>query len=219
MQRIILIVTFLFVVELVKAQGWSCDSIDDSIKIFNSFSKSGNNKRAQSIMPYFPLNDDYELELNYIILCTDTLPRMEIVALTEGWLGTVFTNANSQIKVSNENQIVCIGDLGQVAFDQKFIGATRVLAPIEIRVLYKDNRVRLTLLTRNYRMAYANIGQLESGTINISGTYPFNSESKHKGAYAMAYINTISKLLNLAYGYRDYLNKHTKDMQKDIPEW
>ncbi len=219
MLRTIVSLIMLCLCSSIHAQTWQCDSLGKSIKIFNSLSEKNNNKWAMSLKQIFPLNKDNEIEITYILTCSDSIPRMELVALTEGWLATVFTTPTNLIEVSNQDQLVCKGDLGQVAFDQKFIGATRILAPLEIRVLYKDNRVRLSLFTKNYRMAYANIGQLESGVISISETYPFNEKSKHKGAYSMAFINTISKLLNLANGYVSYLNKHSEDSKIDIPEW
>lgn len=217
--------TFIIIISLllnyysVSAQTWTCDKISSDIDFFNSLKKFSNNKWAENLKPYFPLNDDNIIELNYILYCTDSLPRTDLVAMTEGWLGTVFANPREQIQESNEYRIICVGDLGQVAYDQKFIGATIVKAPIEIIVLYKDNRVRLSLLTRNYRMGYANIGQVESGTIDIGSTFPFNKSSKHKGAYSMAYINTISKLLLLADGYLMYLNRHSADSNKSVPDW
>lgn len=200
------------------SQTWTCDNIKTDIEIFNG-AKKGNNKWAEAIMPRFPLNKDNELETVYVITCSDSIPRLELIALTEGWLGTVFAKARDQIKVSNEDQIVCTGSLGQVAFEQKYIGATRVLAPLEIVVLYKDNRVRLSIMTKNYSMAYANIGQLESGAINIANTFPFDKNSKHKGAYAIAYINTVGKHLNLALGFLDYLNKHSSDNKREESDW
>jgi hypothetical protein len=68
-------------------------------------------------------------------------------------------------------------------------------------------------------MAYANIGTIESGTISISGTFPFNKNSDHKDAYAMAFINTIGKLLNLADGFLGYLNKHVSDSRINTLDW
>lgn len=216
-KKILLTIIFSLSVFAISAQTWTCEKIASDIEFFNN-AKSGNNKWAQAIKTAFPLNQNDQIELNYVLCCSDTLSRTELIALTEGWLGVVFTNAKDQIQESNENKTLCVGELGQVAFEQKFIGATRIMAPLEISVLYKDNRVRLTLLTRNYRMAYANVGTLESGTMIISSTFPFQ-KSKHKSAYAMAYINTISKLLNLADGYLNYLNKNTAVVDETIPEW
>jgi hypothetical protein len=213
----ILILTFFYCT--LSAQEWSCDSISKSIAIFNSFSSEGNKKWAEHLTHYFSLNRDGEIELNYVLNCTDSIERIELVALSEGWLGTVFSNPKSLIQVSNKDQLVCRGELGQVAFDQKFIGAARILAPIEIVILYKDNRVRLSLLTRSYRMAYANIGRLESDVVSIAETFPFNKQSDHKEAYAMALINSYSKLLDIANGFLIYLNKHTTDSKTEVPEW
>lgn len=215
----IFLITMIACIFSTNAQSWNCEAITNDINNFNSANNRSNKKWAENLTKIFTPNADGEAELTYVIQCTDSVPRNELIAKTEGWLNTVFTNARNQIEVSNENQLICKGDLGQVAFDQSFIGATRIMAPIEITILYKVNRVRLSLITRNYRMAYANIGQLESNVIKIANVYPFDKSSKHKGAYAMAYINTMGKLLNLADGYLRYLNLHKTDALKDIPEW
>lgn len=213
-----LLILLVGIVMTSSAQSWTCSEITDNIKTFNDV-KTGNKKWAEKLKSFFPLNKDNEIELVYVLKCSDSISRPELIALAEGWVKTVFTNATEQIQASNADKLICVGELGQVAFDQKFIGATRIMAPLEIMILYKDDRIRLSLLTRNFRMAYANIGQIESGNINIGSCFPFNKDSKHKEAYSIAYINTLSKLLNLSHGCLQYFNKHVTDTSEELPEW
>ena len=200
---------------------WTCKALSDDITKWNEIHKplaSKNKKAALALSNVFGVNKSGKLSVDYVILCNDSIGEAKIMNAVEAWIGELFPNANNDLLTSNknDNSIVIRGmTLGKVGEATDFFSYNVINATLEVEIYVKVNRVRIIMRSNQYKVVKAMDGKIvQNYTIAMSDTYPFYQQSDHKDSYAMAYINTFSKLINTSKWLVDYLNANVKEETK-----
>lgn len=194
---------------------WSCESLAKDIAKWNEVKSAAgtkNKKTATALVQYFGLNNSGKLSVDYVIQCEDSIGEEKIMNSVEAWLAELFPKADNSIIASNKNDhsVVVRGmSMGKVGEALDFISMNTIRAAFEIEVYVKVNRVRVIMRSNEYKVtktSNSNGALLERYSTAMANAFPFNQKSDHKDSYAMAYLNTYSKLFNYAGWLVNYLN-------------
>lgn len=201
---------------------FKCDNIVNQLNEWNEISKQfkskGSKKWAKAVSEKFPLNSDGYIEYVNIITVDSIINIDDYEDHICEWIMTEFSNAKPTIDKVNHN-IKVKGILRHVGQTTGFFSASTVSTDICISIDIKENRIRIKSYAPHYYLGAASLKGINSGTIQINSTYPFNEKSSYKDAYAMAFINVNANLIDKNNSFLKFLNRHITDINNDKDDW
>ncbi len=223
MKRIIFLFALLLNVIVVSAQEeyFTCPEYKADIQDYNKTTKGSNKKRCQMLKDLNHMNDDGEIQYQYVFKAKDTLNREQLMNIIRSWAKTNYNNYEKSLVSETDSTIEFKGlllNIGQVmgAFKTAIVNAESY-----VRIETKSNRIRVTATVRHYTLAGAGLSGVKSTVTLPRDVYPY-TDSDNQSAYAQAYINSHFALITNIGSIFLYLNKNYpnhSEKEKKNDDW
>ncbi len=177
------------------------------IQEYNKTTKGSNKKRCQMLMKLNHMNDDGEIQYQYVFHAKDTLNRVQLMETVKRWAKTNYKNLEKSTIAETDSTAEYTGyfmNVGQVvgAFKAVIINAISY-----VRIEAKADRIRITATVRHYSLAQGSVSGAKSVLTLPKNVFPY-TESSNENTYAQAYINCNLNLITTVGSIILYLNKN-----------
>lgn len=201
---------------------FKCDQIiqdfDKWQELANQYKSKGNKKWSKEIMKTWQLNSDGAIQWQYVITIDSLISIADYEDYIGEWIKMEYQHAVPLYDKVNHS-IKLNAQLMNIGKSTGLFSCTLISAEQELVIDLKENKFRITLLTRHYRVASASLGGVDTPLTGISDAYPYNEKSDYKDAYAMAYININSNEISKCKSFLSFLNRHINDINNDKDNW
>ena len=178
----------------------------NDVEAFKGTIKGNIKTRCEKLKKLGHMNDDGEIQYQYVIHLKDSLNIPQFMETIKKW-GAV-TYSKSTALVSETDSAVeynaTYPNVGQFAGQFKH---TLINASASSKIEAKADRIRITSRVKHYSLASGSLGGVKNELTLPMETYPF-IENKNKNTYGMAYINSNLRLIANVGSIIDYLNKN-----------
>lgn len=178
----------------------------NDVEAFKGTIKGNIKTRCEKLKKMGHMNDDGEIQYQYVIHLKDSLNIPQFMETIKKW-GAV-TYSKSTALVSETDSAVEYNatylNVGQFAGPFKH---TLINASASSKIEAKADRIRITSRVKHYSLASGSLGGIKNELTLPMETYPF-IENKNKNTYGMAYINSNLRLIANVGSIIDYLNKN-----------
>ena len=178
----------------------------NDVEAFKGTIKGNIKTRCEKLKKLGHMNDDGEIQYQYVIHLKDSLNIPQFMETIKKW-GAV-TYSKSTALVSETDSAVeynaTYPNVGQFAGPFKH---TLINASASSKIEAKADRIRITSRVKQYSLASGSLGGVKNELTLPMETYPF-IENKNKNTYGMAYINSNLRLIANVGSIIDYLNKN-----------
>jgi hypothetical protein len=153
------------------------------------------------------MNDDGEIQYQYVFHAKDTLNRAHLMETVKRWAKTNYKNYEKSTINETDSTAEYTGyfmNVGQVmgAFKAVIINAISY-----VRIEAKADRIRITATVRHYSLAQGSVSGAKSVLTLPKNVFPY-TESSNESTYAQAYINCNLNLITTVGSIILYLNKN-----------
>lgn len=178
----------------------------NDVEAFKGTIKGNIKTRCEKLKKLGHMNDDGEIQYQYVIHLKDSLNIPQFMETIKKW-GSV-TYSKSTALVSETDSAVeynaTYPNVGQFAGPFKH---TLINASASSKIEAKADRIRIISRVKHYSLASGSLGGVKNELTLPMETYPF-IENKNKNTYGMAYINSNLRLIANVGSIIDYLNKN-----------
>ena len=182
---------------------------------------------AKDMLADFPLDRNGAIHLEYIITCDSGYDREKIMETSYDWFNYVFSSAEAAVsKYDTQNGIITArgsyANIGQFNLNAVYYAkVVRVGADTDVILRFKDNKVKIDVIIRNYRMISGESTMRSNNSlVNVADVYPANPNSDNKVAYARAFINSCSYSMDKVKKYIEFLNDNmNNEITNDDAAW
>jgi hypothetical protein len=177
------------------------------IQEYNKTTRGSNKKRCQMLMKLNHINDDGEIQYQYVFHAKDTLNRVQLMETVKRWAKTNYKNYEKSTISETDSTAEYTGyfmNVGQVMGTFK---AVIINAISYVRIEAKVDRIRITATVRHYSLAQGSISGAKSVLTLPQNVFPY-TESSNESTYAQAYINSNLNLITTVGSIILYLNKN-----------
>lgn len=186
----------------------------DDVEAFKGTIKGSIKTRCEKLKKLGHMNDEGEIQYQYVIHLKDSLNIPQFMATIKKWGEVTYSKPEALINETDstvEYKALYL-NVGQYAgaFKMTFIHGT-AFSKIEA----KANRIRITSRVQHYSLAQGSLGGAKNELTLPKDVYPF-VESKDKNTYGMAYINCNLRLIANVASIIDYLNKNYSKIEEKI---
>ena len=174
---------------------------------YNKTTRGSNKKRCQMLMKLNHINDDGEIQYQYVFHAKDTLNRVQLMETVKRWAKTNYKNYEKSTISETDSTAEYTGyfmNVGQVMGTFK---AVIINAISYVRIEAKVDRIRITATVRHYSLAQGSISSAKSVLTLPQNVFPY-TESSNESTYAQAYINSNLNLITTVGSIILYLNKN-----------
>ena len=227
MKGITRIVAFVLSLLTYSLDNYSQEKIFDSpeyakdIQDWNSASKGSNKSRAEKIMKFGHLNDDGEIEYQYVVHLKDSLNIPQFMETVTNWAKVKYSKYDKALQSQTDNTVEYSAMLLNVGQAMGAFKATIINASTFTKFEAKPDRVRITVKVKHYSLAQGSVTGAKNELTLPKDVFPYK-DSKDKNVYAMAFINChYNLILNLASIF-EYLNKNyakLPEKKKEDDNW
>lgn len=186
---------------------FNCPEYDKDIQDWNSASKGNNKSRAEKIMKFGHLNDDGEIEYQYVVHLKDSLNIPQFMETVTNWAKVKYSNYDKALQSKTENSVEYAAVIRNVAQAVGAFKATMINASTFAKFEAKADRVRITVKVKHYALGQSGVGGVKSDLTLPKDVFPYQ-DSKDKNVYAMAFINSHYNLILNLNSIFEYLNKN-----------
>ncbi len=200
---------------------FDCPEYAKDIQDWNSASKGSNKSRAEKIMKFGHLNDDGEIEYQYVVHLKDSLNIPQFMETVTNWAKVKYNNYDKALQSKTENSAEFSAMLMNVGQAMGAFKATIINASTFAKFEAKPDRVRITVKVKHYSLAQGSVSGAKTLLTLPKDVFPYQ-DSKDKNVYAMAFINCHYNLITNLAGIFDYLNKNyakLPEKKKDDDNW
>ena len=198
-----------------------CPEYEKDIQDWNSTSKGSNKSRAEKIMKFGHLNDDGEIEYQYVVHLKDSINIPQFMETVTKWAKVKYSNYDKALQSQTENSVEYSAMLMNVGQAMGAFKATLIHASSFMKIEAKPDRFRITAKVKHYSLAQGSISGAKSVLTLPKDVFPY-TDSKDKNVYAMAFINChYNLILNLSSLF-EYLNKNyakLPEKKKEDDNW
>ena len=93
--------------------------------------------------------------------------------------------------------------------DVYYAKLVRVSADTDVILKFKDNKIKIDVIVRNYKMIMANSAmQSRNSLVAVSDVFPVNSSSDNKVAYSRAFINSYAHSMDKVKKYIEFMTEN-----------
>ncbi len=177
------------------------------IQEYNKTTKGSNKKRCEMLKKLNHMNDDGEIQYQYVFYAKDTLNRQQLMETIRRWAKTNYRNYEKATISETDSTAEYSGvymNVGQVMGTFK---AVLISAISYVTIEAKANRIRVTATIRHYSLAQGSIAGAKSVLTLPRDVYPYR-DSANQSSYAQAYINCNLNLITTVGSILLYLNKN-----------
>lgn len=174
---------------------------------YNKTTRGSNKKRCQMLMKLNHINDDGEIQYQYVFHAKDTLNRVQLMETVKRWAKTNYKNYEKSTISETDSTAEYTGyfmNVGQVMGTFK---AVIINAISYVRIEAKVDRIRITATVRHYSLVQGSISGAKSVLTLPQNVFPY-TESSNESTYAQAYINSNLNLITTVGSIILYLNKN-----------
>ena len=200
---------------------FDCPEYAKDIQDWNSASKGSNKSRAEKIMKFGHLNDDGEIEYQYVVHLKDSLNIPQFMETVTNWAKVKYSNYDKALQSKTENSAEFSAMLMNVGQAMGAFKATIINASTFAKFEAKPDRVRITVKVKHYSLTQGSVSGAKTLLTFPKDVFPYQ-DSKDKNVYAMAFINCHYNLITNLAGIFDYLNKNyakLPEKKKDDDNW
>lgn len=177
------------------------------IQEYNKTTKGSNKKRCQMLMKLNHMNDDGEIQYQYVFHAKDILNRMQLMETIKRWAKMNYKNYEKSTISETDSTAEYTGyfmNVGQVtgAFKIVIINAISY-----VRIETKVDRIRITATVRHYSLVQGSVSGAKTVLALPRDVYPY-TDSSNQSSYAQAYINCNLNLITTVGSVLLYLNKN-----------
>lgn len=218
---------FIFIGLLISVNCFSqvnfkCEQLENDFNKWQELAKQykskGNKKWSKEVIKIWPLNSDNAIQWQYVITIDSVISIADYEDYIGEWIKTEYQYAIPQYDKVNHT-IKLTAQMTNIGQSNGLFSYTSISAEQELIINLKENKIRITLITRHYRVANASLGGVNTPLTGISNAYPYNEKSDYKDAYAMAFININSNELSKCKSFLSFLNRHINDINNDKDNW
>ena len=189
-----------------------CQEYMDDVEAFKGTLKGNIKTRCEKLKKLGHMNDEGEIQYQYVIHLKDSLNIPQFMATIKKWGEVTYSKPEALISETDstvEYKAMYL-NVGQYAgaFKMTFIHGT-AFSKIEA----KADRIRITSRVQHYSFAQGSLGGAKAELTLPKDVYPF-VESKDKNTYGMAYINCNLRLIANVASIIDYLNKNYSKIEE-----
>ena len=177
------------------------------IQDWNSAAKGSNKSRAEKIMKFGHLNDDGEIQYQYVVHVKDGLNIPQFMQTITNWGKIKYSNYKKALQNQSENSVEYSAMITNVAQAMGIAKATLVNATTFAKFEAKEDRARITVKVKHYSLAQGSLSGPKSVLTLPKDVFPYQN-SDDKNIYAMAYINCHYNLILTLNSIFDYLNNN-----------
>lgn len=209
MKKILFLILIITSCVCSKAQDklFDCPEYAKDIQDWNSASKGSNKSRAEKIMKFGHLNDDGEIEYQYVVHLKDSLNIPQFMETVTNWAKVKYSNYDKALQSKTENSAEFSAMLMNVGQAMGAFKATIINASTFAKIEAKPDRVRITVKVKHYSLAQGSVGGAKTLLTLPKDVFPY-TDSKDKNVYAMAFINCHYNLILNLNSIFEYLNKN-----------
>ena len=192
-----------------------------AIQEYNKTTKGSNKKRCQMLMKLNHMNDDGEIQYQYVFYAKDTLNRAQLMETVKQWAKTNYKNYEKSTISETDSTAEYTGYFMNVGQTMGTFKAVIIHAISYVRIEAKADRIRVTATVRHYSLAQGSISGAKSALTLPKDVYPY-TDSANQSTYAQAYINCNLNLLTTVGNILLYLNKNyptLPDKKKKDDDW
>lgn len=184
----------------------------NDVEAFKGTIKGNIKTRCEKLKKLDHMNDEGEIQYQYVIHLKDSLNIPQFMATIKKWGEVTYSKPEALISETDstvEYKAMYL-NVGQYAgaFKMTFIHGT-AFSKIEA----KADRIRITSRVQHYSLAQGSLGGAKAELTLPKDVYPF-VESKDKNTYGMAYINCNLRLIANVASIIDYLNKNYNKIEE-----
>lgn len=182
---------------------------------------------AKDMLADFPLDRNGSIHLEYIITCDSGYDMEKIMETSYDWFNYAFSSAEASVsKYDTQNGIITArgsyANIGQFNLNAVYYAkVVRVGADTDVILRFKDNKIKIDVMIRNYRMISGESTMRSNNSlVNVADVYPANPNSDNKVAYARAFINSYSYSMDKVKKYIEFLNDNmNNEITNDDAAW
>lgn len=170
---------------------------------------------AKSILSNFPLDQNGAIHLEYIITCNQNLDIEQVMKTSYDWFNYSFSSAEQAVKGYDVEKGIIKArgsylDLAQFNLNAVYYAKlVRVSADTDVILKFKDNKIKIDVIVRNYKMIMANSAmQSRNSLVAVSDVFPVNSSSDNKVAYSRAFINSYAHSMDKVKKYIEFMTEN-----------
>ena len=189
-----------------------CQEYMNDVEAFKGTIKGSIKSRCEKLKKLGHMNDDGEIQYQYVIHLKDSLNIPQFMTTIKKWGEVNYSKPEALISETDstvEYKAMYL-NVGQYAgaFKMTFIHGT-AFSKIEA----KADRIRITSRVQHYSLAQGSLGGAKTELTLPKDVFPF-VESKDKNTYGMAYINCNLNLIANVGSIIDYLNKNYSKIEE-----
>lgn len=173
---------------------------------------------AKSLLSNFPLDQNGAIHLEYIITCNQNLDIEQVMKTSYDWFNYSFSSAEQAVRGYDVEKGIIKArgsylDLAQFNLNAiYYVKLVRVSADTDVILKFKDNKIKIDVIVKNYRMIMANSAmQSRNSLIAVSDVFPVNSSSDNKVAYSRAFINSYAHSMDKVKKYIEFMTENMGD--------
>ncbi len=211
MKKILLLLTLVISSVNINAQKdndfFTSPEFKADIQEYNKTTKGSNKKRCEMLKKLNHMNDDGEIQYQYVFYAKDSLNRQQLMETIRRWAKTNYRNYEKATISETDSTAEYSGvymNVGQVMGTFK---AVLISAISYVTIEAKSNRIRVTATVRHYSLAQGSIAGAKSVLTLPRDVYPYR-DSANQSSYAQAYINCNLNLITTVGSILLYLNKN-----------
>ena len=171
--------------------------------------------RAKQIMALNHMNEDKEIQYQYVIPVKDSIDIEQFMSTVRNWGNVTFNKPDESLISSTTTMVEYEATLPNVAVYTGYMKSTIISASMFIRIDAKPDRIRITGRIKHYRLAQGSLAGPKAVLTLPGDVYPFK-ESSNEQSYAMAFINSNAQVQNTIHGFLEYINKnYAKQKEKE----
>lgn len=199
---------------------FKCPEFYEDLKAHNAC--NGTPKpRAQKIMALNHMNEDKEIQYQYVIPVKDSIDVEQFMSTVKNWGNVTFNKPDESLKSSSATMVEYEATFPNVAVNSGYMKYTTISASMFVRIDAKPDRIRITGRIKHYLLAQGSLAGPKSVLTLPGDVYPFK-ESSNEQSYAMAFINSNAKVQNIIYALLNYINENynkQKEKEKEDEDW
>lgn len=200
----------------------------DYEKFSSIVNSNGAVEGAKELLAAFPLDNNGAIHFEYIITYGEGYDIKHVMETSYDWFNYSFSSAEAAVnRYDIENGIITARgsylDLGQFNLNAVYYAKlVRVTADTDIILRFRENKIKIDVLIRNYRMISAESTMRSNNSlVAVSDVFPSNNNGDNKIAYARSFVNSCSNSMDKIKKYIEFLNDNmmTNDVYNDDAAW
>ncbi len=211
MKKILYLLIFIFTSLVCKAQEendfFTSPDFKAYIQEYNKTTQGSNKSRCKKLMKLNQMNDDGEIQYQYVFYAKDTLNRPRLMETIKDWAKTNYKNLESSTINETDSTAEYTGKFLNVGQIMGMFKAVLIHAVSYVNIEVKANRLRVTATVRHYSLAQGSVSGVKNALTLPRDVYPY-TDSSNQSTYAQAYINCHYRLILTVADILMYLNKN-----------